>query len=108
MDADFTGLGFDSYWGMKRCFHSSGRRFRYHPTNRKHCGIKDYGRLLYKCKINEVLSHLTSIYILATKVVPVEKHELDPVALVQRHQADQQQQDGAETSGQLHRVHQLG
>lgn len=50
---------------------------------------------------------LTSIYILTPKVVSVEEHELDPVALVQRHQADQQQEDGAQTSGQLHRVHQL-
>lgn len=50
---------------------------------------------------------LTSIYVLTPKVVSVEEHEFDPVALVQRHQADQQQEDGAQTSGQLHRVHQL-
>lgn len=53
------------------------------------------------------LSHLTSIYILAAKVVPVEEHELNPVALVQRHQTDEQHQDGSQTSGQLHCVHQL-
>lgn len=53
------------------------------------------------------LSHLTSIYILTAEVVPVEEHELNPVALVQRHQTDQQYQDGSQTSGQLHRVHQL-
>ena len=41
-------------------------------------------------------------------MVPVEEHELDPVALVQRHQADEQQQDGSQAAGQLHRVHQLG
>lgn len=51
---------------------------------------------------------ITSVYVLAAEVVAVEEHELDPVALVQRHQADEQQQDGAQTSGQLHRVHQLG
>lgn len=50
---------------------------------------------------------LTSIYVLTPKVVSVEKHEFDAVALVQGHQADQQQEDGAQTSGQLHRVHQL-
>lgn len=50
---------------------------------------------------------LTSIYILTPEVVSVEEHEFDAVALVQRHQADQQQEDGAQTSGQLHRVHQL-
>ena len=51
--------------------------------------------------------YLTSIYILAAKVVPVEEHEFDPVALVQGHQADEQQQDGAQAAGQLHRIHQL-
>lgn len=50
---------------------------------------------------------LTSIYILTPKVVSVEEHEFDPVALVQRDQADQQQEDGPQPSGQLHRVHQL-
>lgn len=50
---------------------------------------------------------LTSIYILTPKVISVEEHEFDPVALVQRHQANQQQEDSAQTSGQLHRVHQL-
>lgn len=50
---------------------------------------------------------LTSVCILTPKVVSVEEHELDPVALVQCHQADQQQEDGTQTSGQLHRVHQL-
>lgn len=60
------------------------------------------------CKLKGIFSsHLTSIYILAAKVVPVEEHELDPVALVQSHEADQQQQDGSQTSGQLHRVHEL-
>lgn len=66
-----------------------------------------------KLKVSNLNPHvwkkwgLTSIYILTPKVVSVEEHELDPVALVQRHQADQQQEDGAQTSGQLHRVHQL-
>lgn len=50
---------------------------------------------------------LTSVHVLAAEVVPVEEHQLDPVALVERHQADEQQQDGSQTSGQLHRVHEL-
>lgn len=50
---------------------------------------------------------LTSVDVVAAKVVAIEEHELDPVALVEGHQADQQQQDGAQASRQLHRVHQL-
>jgi len=41
-------------------------------------------------------------------VVPVEEHELDAVTLVDGHQADEEQQDGAQTPRQLHGVHQLG
>lgn len=74
--------------------------------NIRHTANTDYGRLLYSSKVNH-LWHLTSVYILTTKVVPVEEHELDPVALVQCHQTNQQHQDGSQTSGQLHCVHQL-
>lgn len=54
------------------------------------------------------LSALTSVYILAAKVVPVKKHDLDPVALVESDKEDEQHQDGPQTARQLHRVHQLG
>lgn len=50
---------------------------------------------------------LTSVDVVAAEVVAIEKHELDPVALVEGHQADQQQQDGAQATRQLHSVHQL-
>lgn len=50
---------------------------------------------------------LTSVDVVAAEVVPVKEHELDPVALVESRQADQQQQDGTQASRQLHHVHQL-
>lgn len=58
--------------------------------------------------MSRAVSHLTSVYILTAEVASVEEHELNSVALVERHQADEQHQDGSQTSGQLHRVHQLG
>lgn len=71
-------------------------------------GCRDVGQgCCGKCSAQLERGLLTSIHVVAAKVVPVEEHELNPVALVEGHQTHQQQQDHAQAPGQLHRVHQL-
>lgn len=50
---------------------------------------------------------ITSIHVLAAKVLPIEKHQLDLVAFVEGDEEDEQQEDRSQPPCQLHRVHEL-
>lgn len=61
------------------------------------------------CFFRNVMSGpvVTSIHILAAKVPPIEKHQLDLVAFVEGDEEDKQQENRSQPPCQLHGVHEL-
>lgn len=65
-----------------------------------HTGMDFYFNMMFGTVV-------TSIHILAAKVPPIEKHQLNLVAFVEGDEEDEQQKDRSQPPCQLHGVHEL-